>query len=51
MADHAAHGAVEIGGVAEDADHLHTYASFLKLAKYATGAIALLLILMAFFLI
>jgi hypothetical protein len=52
MAEHAAdHGAVEIGAVANYADHQHTYRSFLQIAKYVSGAIAVLLILMAFFLI
>ena len=52
MADHAAgQGAVEMGAVADFADHQHTYQSFLKIAKYVSGAIVVLLILMAFFLI
>jgi hypothetical protein len=52
MADHAAgHGAVELGGVAELADHQYTYNGFLTLVKYGTAAVAVILILMAFFLL
>ncbi|HVZ13051.1 MAG TPA: aa3-type cytochrome c oxidase subunit IV [Bauldia sp.] len=50
MADHAA-PAVEMGGVVEYTDHLHTYEGFLKLLKYATAAIIVILILMAYFLL
>jgi hypothetical protein len=50
MADH---GAVEIGtatGV-DYADHLAMYRRFLDMTKWVTGAIIVLLILMAFFLL
>jgi len=53
MADHAAdHGAVEIGmgATVNVADHQHTYRGFLRLLKYCMGAVAIILILMAFFL-
>jgi len=51
MADHAAEGAVEMGGVVDVADHFETYHGFLKLVKYAATGIVILLILMAFFLL
>jgi hypothetical protein len=51
MADHAAEGAVEMGGVVELADHVETYESFLKLVKYVATGVVILLILMAFFLL
>jgi hypothetical protein len=51
MADHAAEGAVEMGGVVDVADHFDTYESFLKLVKYVATGVAILLILMAFFLL
>jgi hypothetical protein len=51
MAQHAAdHGAVEMGATVEYADHQRTYQGFLTLLKYCMGAIAVVLILMAFFL-
>ena len=52
MAEHAAdHGAVEMGGVVDYADHLHTYDGFLKLLRNALVAIVVILVLMAFFLL
>jgi hypothetical protein len=51
MADHAAQGAVELGGIVDVAEHERTYRSFLGLVKYASAGIAILLILMAFFLL
>lgn len=51
MAEHADQGAVEMGGVVDYADHLHTYDGFLKLLRNAVIAIAVILILMAFFLL
>jgi aa3 type cytochrome c oxidase subunit IV len=51
MAQHAAdHGAVEIGGIVDVADHQATYNGFLTLLKYCVIGIAVLLALMAFFL-
>jgi len=51
MADHG--GAVEFGNTTGDdyATHVSTYESFVGLAKYATLALVILLILMAFFLV
>jgi hypothetical protein len=49
MAEHAAQ--VELGGIVDVAEHEQTYRSFLKLVKYASAAIAIVLILMAFFLL
>jgi hypothetical protein len=49
----AEHGAVEIGtatGV-DYTDHLRTYRRFLSLTKWVAGGIAVLLILLAFFLL
>ena len=44
MAEHAAtQGAVEMGGVVDIAEHRQTYESFLKLAKYVTAGIIVLL--------
>jgi hypothetical protein len=51
MAEHASQNAVELGGVVDYADHEYTYLGFLKLVKYASAAIAVILILMAFFLL
>jgi hypothetical protein len=52
MADHAAtQGAVEMGGVVDVGDHVQTYEGFLKLVKYVTIGVVILLILMAFFLL
>jgi hypothetical protein len=51
MADHAAGHGVEMGGVAEFADHEYTYLGFLKLLKYGSSAIVVILVLMAFFLL
>lgn len=50
MADH---GTVEIGTATGTnyADHLQTYEGFLKLTKYSTIAIIILLVLMAYFLL
>ena len=51
MAEHAAtQGAVEMGGTVNVADHVQTYEGFLKLVKYVSGAVVVILILMAFFL-
>ena len=51
MAQHAAdHGAVEMGATVDFADHQATYSGFLNLLKYCASAIAVILILMAFFL-
>ncbi len=49
----AEQGTVELGvatGV-DYTDHLHTYERFLKLVKYVTTGIVVLLILMAYFLL
>ncbi|MCR4282094.1 MAG: aa3-type cytochrome c oxidase subunit IV [Bauldia sp.] len=54
MAAHGAdHGGVEIGMAAtvDYATHERTYRSFLGLLKYSMAGIALILILMAFFLL
>jgi hypothetical protein len=51
MADHAAQGAVELGGIVDVADHERTYRGFLTLVKYGTSAVAIILLLMAFFLL
>ncbi len=50
MADH---GTVELGVATgtDYADHLHTYQGFLKLFKYTSIAIVVLLVLMAYFLL
>jgi len=45
MADHAAEGAVEMGGVVEYEEHHQTYESFLRVTKWM---IIFLVILMAF---
>ena len=49
----AEQGTVELGVAAgaDYADHLHTYESFLKLVKYVTTGIVVVLLLMAFFLL
>ena len=53
MAAHGAdQGGVELGaGTVDFADHERTYLGFLSLLKYSTAAIAVILILMAFFLL
>lgn len=48
MADHAAGGAVELGGKMDYAEHERTYAGFLALAKYGTLALVALMLAMAF---
>jgi hypothetical protein len=51
MAQHPAdHGAVEMGGAVDFADHQATYSGFLTLLKYCVIGIAVVLALMAFFL-
>ena len=50
MADHGA-AEVETGGVVDPAVHEGTYHAFLTLVKYATIGVAVILILMAFFLL
>ena len=49
----AEQGTVELGVATgtDYADHLHTYVGFLKLVKYVTAGIVVLLILMAMFLL
>ncbi len=49
----AEQGTVELGVATgtDYADHLHTYTSFLKLVKYVTTGIVVVLLLMAFFLL
>ncbi len=49
----AEHGTVELGVAAGTnyTDHLSTYRSFLRLVKYTSAAIAVTLILMAYFLL
>jgi hypothetical protein len=44
MADHAAEGAVEMGGVVEYEDHHQTYESFLKVTKWMVIFLVILLI-------
>jgi hypothetical protein len=54
MAAHGAdHGGVELGtgAIVDVADHERTYRGFLALLKYSSAAIAVVLILMAFFLL
>jgi len=53
MAAHADHGGVDLGtpGVVDYADHKRTYLGFLALLKWSTLSIAVILILMAFFLL
>ncbi len=53
MAAHGAdHGGVELGaGTVDYADHQRTYLGVLKLLKYCTAAIVVVLLLMAFFLL
>jgi len=48
----AEHGAMELGAATgtDYAEHKRTYDGFLRLLKWCMGAIALVLILMAFFL-
>jgi Bacterial aa3 type cytochrome c oxidase subunit IV len=50
MADH---GTVELGVATgtDYADHLHTYQGFLRLVKYVTTGLVVLIILMAYFLL
>lgn len=50
MADH---GTVELGTATgtDFNDHLRTYNGFLKMVKYGSASIAILLILMAYFLL
>ena len=52
MAAHADQGGVEIGvaGPVDYATHRRTYLAFLRLLKYASGGVAIILILMAIFL-
>lgn len=52
MAAHADQGGVELGvaGPFDYDAHKQTYVSFLRVAKYATGVIAVIVILMAIFL-
>ena len=45
MADHAAEGAVEMGGVVDIAEHRDTYESFLRLTKWL---VIFLIVLMIF---
>jgi len=47
----AEQGTIELGVATGTsyADHVHTYTSFLKLVKYVTSGIVILLILLAFF--
>jgi Bacterial aa3 type cytochrome c oxidase subunit IV len=49
----AEQGTVELGVATGTnyADHLHTYQGFLKLVKYVTVGLVILLILMAYFLL
>jgi len=49
----AEQGTVELGVATgtDYADHLHTYQNFLKLSKYTTIAIVVVLVLMAIFLL
>jgi hypothetical protein len=49
----AEHGAAEIGTATgtDYADHVRTYESFVHLAKYGAAGVAIILILMAFFLL
>ena len=49
----AEQGTVELGVATgtDFADHLHTYQRFLKLVKYVSSGIVILLILMAIFLL
>jgi hypothetical protein len=42
MADHATQGAVELGGIVDVADHERTYHAFLKLVKWASIVIAII---------
>ena len=44
MADHAAEGAVEMGGVVDIAEHTHTYEAFLRLTKWVVIALVVLMI-------
>jgi hypothetical protein len=44
MADHAAEGTVEMGGVVEYEDHHRTYESFLSLTKWMVIFLVILLI-------
>lgn len=50
MAEHASdHGAVEMGGTVELADHQRTYGGFLTLLKWSTVAIAVIVALLFLF--
>ena len=44
MADHAAEGAVEMGGVVAYEDHYQTYESFLKVTKWMVIFLVILMI-------
>jgi hypothetical protein len=49
----AEQGTVELGVATgtDYADHLRTYQGFMKLLKYTTGAVVVVLVLMAIFLV
>ncbi len=53
MAAHADHGGVDLGapGIVDYADHENTYLGFLKLLKWSTIGISILLIIVVYLIV